>query len=305
MSKVIVVGSMNMDLQALTRQLPVPGQTVLGWGLKYYPGGKGANQALASARGGVPTLLVATLGSDGFADTLQSHLEQSGIDISRVRHVNGQASGVAFIAVDEYGENQIVVVPGANEFLTQQDVAETPIDSGDVVICQFEIPDDCTRLALQRGRDRGAITILNPAPARESSVDLLALADILVVNETELGTLSNTLISGSSTPDELHHAVGVLRHGNSEQSVVVTLGAKGLILFDHEKSCAIAGKTVITVDTTGAGDCFVGSLGARLALGDSLIPALEYANIAASICVQRTGASPAMPTREEVLAQLQ
>jgi ribokinase len=304
MPKVIVVGSINMDIQVLTRSLPVPGQTVMGSGLKYYPGGKGANQALAAAKGGIPTLLVARLGSDGFADALQAHLEQSGINISYVRHVPGEASGVGLIVVDERGENQIVMIPGANACLKEQDVVETPIDPGDVVICQFETPADTVRLALEKGHDRGAITILNPAPANEKATDFLALADILVLNETELSTLSNTLISGKSTPAELDLAVDVLRSGSPLQSVVLTLGADGALLYEREKKTTIPGKQVVTVDTTGAGDCFVGSLGARLALGDSLVTALEYANVAASICVQSPGASPAMPAREVVIAHL-
>ncbi len=310
MSRVIVVGSLNMDIVARTERLPARGETVPGMSLHYYPGGKGANQAVASAKAGAPAMLVGAVGGDDFGNTLRNVLREQSVDISHIETIAEASSGTAIIVVDDRGENTIVVVPGANGQVEQKHIERVAIQPGDILICQFEIPLETVAFALQYGREHGAVTILNPAPAQKGEQvetmplplprDLLSLADILILNETELFTLSGTDETTILTDTILSEAVQRIRVADQRQIVVVTLGAQGAVAYDEDKTLVITGRQVEAVDTTGAGDCFVGCLGARLAAGDTLDDALRYANIAASLCVQRVGAIPSMLDREDV-----
>ena len=196
----------------------------------------------------------------------------------------------------------IVVVPGANALVSVDDVAAPSLGKGDIAVSQFEIPQATIAAFFQRARAAGATTILNPAPAAMLSNDLLDLVDILVLNETELGFLTRTELRDSDEPARFVEAARSLL--SQDRIICVTLGKRGVLALIDGETLMIAGRAVKAVDTTGAGDCFVGALAAQLAGGKSIRDALDYANAAASVCVQRMGAAPSMPTATEVAAVL-
>ena len=291
---VIVAGSINMDLVATAQAIPRPGETLTGETFARFPGGKGANQAVAAAKLGAPTTMIGCLGRDPFALDLRAHLAENGVGI-QVAEVDAP-TGTAMIVVDAAGENSIVVIPGANARLHPAMLAEAPIRRGDVLVAQLEVPVDTVAAFLERGRATGAVTMLNAAPAVPDAVSLLALADILIVNEIELAFFSG--MAASSREAQIDAALACRRF--REQVVVVTRGKEGSIAIDGDEVIEHPGHAVTAVDTTGAGDCFVGALAARLCAGDPPASGLAYANRAASICVQRSGAGPSMPTSAEL-----
>lgn len=299
MGKVVVVGSINMDIVASTVRHPKPGETIAGTDLHYFPGGKGANQAVAAARAGADTLMLGNIGTDGFADELTSFLEGAGVNTDSIKPIGGVATGTALIIVDSQGENSIVVVPGANGRLEPSDIGRVTFEPNDVVIGQFEVPLETVTSSLALAHAKGAMTILNPAPVQDLSVGLSSLVDVLVMNETELSTISGVEITADSGLDNIQKAVkSIDRPGGT--TTIITLGARGAVALIGDRSVEVKGYQVQAIDTTGAGDCFVGVLGARLAEGDSLEASVKFANVAASICVERPGAGPSMPTIDEI-----
>lgn len=300
MGGVFVAGSINMDVVATAARHPRIGETVAGTALLYFPGGKGANQAVSAAKLGAPTTLIGRLGKDAFGDQLKAFLTAQAVDLGFVQATAGADTGTAVITTAN-ADNTIVVIPGANALLSATDVAAPPLAKGDIAVSQFEIPLPTIAAFFKRARAAGATTILNPAPAIECSTELLDLVDILILNETELGLLARTELRDTDDPVRLLEAARSLRLGK-DRIICVTLGKRGVLaLIDGEPSI-VPGRTVEAVDTTGAGDCFVGAVAAQLAGGRSIRDALDYANAAASICVQRMGAAPSMPTAAEVEA---
>ena len=300
MGRVFVAGSINMDLVATADRHPRIGETVAGTALLYLPGGKGANQAVAAAKLGAPTALIGRLGKDAFGDQLKAFLAAQEIDLSFVQATREAHTGTAVITTAN-ADNTIVVIPGANALVSATDVAAPLLARGDVAVSQFEIPLATIAAFFQRARAAGATTILNPAPAIECGTGLLDLVDILILNETELGLLAKTGLRDTDDPARFVDAARSLPFGR-DRIICVTLGKRGVLaLIDGEPSI-VAGRTVEAVDTTGAGDCFVGAVAAQLAGGQSIRDALDCANAAASICVQRMGAAPSMPTAAEVSA---
>ena len=278
---VCVVGSSNLDLVATAAVLPAPGETVMGRDYHEHPGGKGLNQAVAAARAGASTCFVSALGDDTAADVLRSVMDADGIDRSRVRTVEGVATGRALIGVADSGENSIIVVSGANRSVVADD-----IPSAAVVLSQLEVPLPTIIAAFRTARGMGAVTVLNPAPAQVLDAELLGLCDIVVPNEHEvelLGGVDAVLAAGAGT-------------------VVVTLGAEGAMVHDRNGRTAVAPFAVRPVDTTGAGDTFCGALCARLAAGDSRADALRYASAAAALSTTTAGAVPSIPRRADVEA---
>lgn len=302
MGRVFVAGSINMDVVATADRHPRVGETVAGQQVLYFPGGKGANQAVAASRLGAKTTLIGRLGTDAFGAELRTFLTAQGIDPGSIKETLDTHTGTAIITVAA-SDNTIVVIPGSNALVSADDVADAPLAKGDVAVSQFEIPLPTIAAFFQRARAVGATTLLNPAPAQKMSGELLALVDILVLNETELGFLAGVELSDS---DEAAKIIAVARklQARKDQTICVTLGKRGVLALAASEEFAVQGRVVKAVDTTGAGDCFVGALASQLADGVPLRAALAFANAAASISVQRMGAGPSMPTAAEVAAVL-
>ena len=289
-----------MDVVATAERHPRIGETVAGKAVLYFPGGKGANQAVAAARVGAPTALIGRLGKDAFGDQLKAFLVAQGIDLAAVRQTAEAHTGTAIITVAET-DNTIVVIPGANALVEADDVAAATLARGDIAVSQFEIPLPANVAFFQRARAAGATTILNPAPAVAFGAELLDLVDILILNESELGLLAKIDLRGSDDDARFIDAARSLLTGG-DKVICVTLGKRGALVLAGNEPLIIPGRSVDAIDTTGAGDCFVGAVAARLAGGNSIRDALIYANAAASISVQRMGAAPSMPTAAEVEA---
>jgi ribokinase len=298
LGRVFVAGSINMDVVATADRHPKVGETVAGKAVHYFPGGKGANQAVAAAKLGARSTLIGRLGTDAFGQQLRTFLDLQGVDLALVKDTANIHTGTAVITIAN-ADNTIVVVPGANALVSAEDVAAPVLAKGDVAVSQFEIPQAAIGAFFERARSAGATTILNPAPAMACGSLLLDLVDILILNETELGLLAQTELHDTDEPARFIEAVRRLPTA-SDKIICVTLGKRGLLALVGGEPSLIAGRIVNAVDTTGAGDCFVGALAAQLANGKTIHDALEYANAAASICVQRMGAAPSMPTAAEV-----
>ena len=282
MTRVWVVGSINMDLVATAPRHPGVGETVLGSDLQRFPGGKGANQAVAAARAGATTTIIGATGEDDFGSELVAYLAEQGVGVSQVTTKSYAPTGTALIVVAR-ADNTIVVIPGANAALSETDVeAAAAFGLGDVLVAQLETPQATTAAAFRKGRGAGATTVLNAAPAAELADGLLDLVDYLVVNETERSLLASELTN---------------RNG---LTVICTLGENGAITTSGGHSTRTPGLQVEALDTTGAGDCFVGYLAAGLAAKLALANAVERANAAASLSVQRPGAAPSIPDAAEV-----
>ena len=307
-ARVVVFGSINMDLVAGVERIVRPGETVAGESFASYPGGKGGNQALAAhlaSGGAVPVLLFGKVGRDALGEELLDFYRRQGLATDLIARSAGQPTGTALIQVErESGQNSIVVVAGANGDFTPEEMDALPLEAGDILLSQFEVPTDCIAALFRRGRGLGTVNILNPAPAKATGRDLLALVDILVPNETELAFLSGASITEASSDQEVAAAAKSLA-ARPDQRIVVTLGPRGALAVMGRETLRVPGRPVAPVDTTGAGDCFVGTLAAALARGLALAEALATANAAASLSVQRKGAGPSMPTAAEIAATLE
>jgi ribokinase len=299
MGRVFVAGSINMDVVATADRHPLVGETVAGKQVLYFPGGKGANQAVAAAKLGAPTTLIGRLGADAFGQQLRAFLAAQSVDLAFVKDTDAH-TGTALITIAN-ADNTIVVVPGANALVSAGDVSAPVLAKGDIAVSQFEIPLPTITAFFRRARAAGATTILNPAPATTFGQELLDLVDILILNETELGFLTRIELRDTDEDSRFVAAMRALP-SSARQTVGVTLGSRGVLAMIDGTVSIIAGRQVKAVDTTGAGDCLVGALAAQLAAGKSIRDALAYANAAASICVQRMGAAPSMPTVAEVAA---
>jgi ribokinase len=298
MGRVFVAGSINIDVVATAERHPRIGETVAGHEVLYFPGGKGANQAVAAAKLGAATTLIGRTGRDAFGSDVRAFLATQGIDLSLVQETSDAHTGTAIITLAN-ADNTIVVIPGANALIDAADASAAPFASGDVAVSQFEIPLPAIGAFFGKARAAGATTILNPAPAIAFDRELLDLADILILNETELGFLVRAELRDT---DDLSGFIEAARSLQTDKGgvICVTLGRRGLIALVDGEPLVIPGRVVEAVDTTGAGDCLVGAVAAQLADGKTVGDALNYANIAASICVQRMGAAPSMPTAAEV-----
>jgi ribokinase len=280
---VVVVGSVNLDLVLRVAYLPPPGTTVLGESIERTPGGKGANQAVAASRAGAHTELVAAVGADEAGQSLASFLAGEGIGLGRLSRID-RPTGSAVVMVTANGENAIVVVPGANAALRPGCVAGAAA-AGDVVVTQLEIPLDTVEAALTCVHRAGGVGILNFSPARAEAVALLRLADVVVVNEAELAVIGDEPLPATT-------------------ATVVTRGAEGAEVRRADARTSVPSPRSRAVDTTGAGDCFLGVVAGWLAGGAELEGAVTAGCAAASLQVTRTGAAAAMPLRHEILARL-
>lgn len=299
MGRVIVYGSINADTTVEVADFPAPGETIHATGARSGPGGKGLNQAVAAARMGVRTHMVGAIGTDPAGVAMREDLaEEAGLDHSAVKSVDGP-TGQAFITVEGSGENHIVIVAGANGTHSAQTAREDLdfLERGDLLVCQLEIPSDAVAAALVLARDRGATTVLNAAPAA-AAVTLLGDVDLLVVNETEAATILAE--SGRAPIDDPADAAAHL-HASTGAVVVITLGADGLVYAAGDDAGALPAHAVSPVDTTGAGDAFVGALAAGLAEGRPLRSALRFATALGALACTAAGAQGYTATRADVI----
>ncbi|MFC7905840.1 ribokinase [Streptomyces nigra] len=291
MTDIVVLGSTNMDLVTYVEKAPQRGETVTGREFRTIPGGKGANQATAAARAGGDVLMIGAVGNDAYGAQLRSALEHSGVDTDDLRTVEGP-SGTAHIVVDDEGGNAIVVIPGANATLDHLSPGdEGVIADADTLLLQLEIPLPAVLAGARAARRHGVRTVLTPSPARPLPDELLGAIDLIVPNEHEAATLT-----GRTDPRE---AAGVLLDLVPE--VVVTLGASGsLYAARGAEPLTVPALEVTAVDSTGAGDTFVGALAVALGEGRPMADALAWASCAAALSVQREGATVSMPYRPEI-----
>lgn len=295
-ARITVVGSLNMDLIARAARIPQPGETVLGGDFHTAPGGKGANQAVAAARLGAQVSMVGRIGDDSFGASLLENLDAASVDHTCVIQDADAATGVALIMVGQDGENSIIVASGANMCLSPSDVetAEAAIANADVLLMQLEVPLDTVIKAAQMARARGVTVVLNPAPAQELPTALLSLVDVLVPNESETALLTEMPVSGRS---ELEAAAMALSESGVD-TVILTLGARGSLLAEPGGIELLPAFEVTPVDTTAAGDAFVGGFGVALAEGQSLREAGRWGNAAGALAATKLGAQPSLPTRQ-------
>jgi ribokinase len=298
MADIVVVGSLNMDLVVKTEHMPASGETVHGEGLKTIPGGKGANQAASAAKLGSAVAMVGKVGGDDFGLPLIDNLQHQGVDTAFVKVDREASTGTAVIIVDSSGQNSIVVSLGANGRVTKADIdaCEDVIKEAKILLLQFEIPLDSVVYAMQIARRHGVQVILNPAPAKQASLALLKSADILVPNEMELQLLTNMPITDEVVAEEA--AKKLLAQG--VKVVIVTLGERGALLLTGERTIFVPAKKVKAVDTTAAGDAFIGGLATGLLKGFDLEKAVRYGCAAGTLAVTKFGAQTSLPSAREV-----
>jgi len=297
---IVVVGSLNMDLVVSLPKIPKPGETLLGGIFNSYPGGKGANQAVAASRLGGHVTMIGCVGDDSFGRQLIDNLSQESVDTTHILIKPDVSTGVALIQVDEQAQNSIAVASGANYCLTCDFVekAMQAIEKVDFVVMPLETPLETIYTAVRVANHKGAKVILNPAPAQVLENDLLDKVDYLIPNEFEVATMTGLQIN--SIADANLAAQQLLKSG--VKNLIVTLGNKGSILFigKTNKTEIIPAWKVQAVDTTAAGDCFVGAFAVGLSNGKSIKDAAEFASAAAAISVTRVGAQPSLPKLDEV-----
>lgn len=301
MSQVIVCGSLNMDVSVQSARRPKAGETILGATVSLLPGGKGLNQAVAAARLGTQAAMLGAVGDDGFGNSLRGVLADHDVDSTGVKAIRGGTTGVAVIQVAE-GDNAITGSSGANMQLTPGMIKRNP-RAGEIWVAQFETPTATTEAVFRKARAAGARTILNLAPMVPHPARLMKCVDIAVLNETELAQATGTRVTPTSSERSIVSACRKLR-AQGTGIVIATLGGRGLVIASETGATALPAHKARVVDTTGAGDCFVGALASRLAAGSTLLDAARFANAAASCAVERLGAAPAMPTSREVAARL-
>ena len=297
--RIVVAGSVNMDLVVRSARLPRPGETIFGRQMQELPGGKGANQAVAAARLEADVSMIARVGDDNFGQRLRAELQKEGIDVSRVAVTPQCASGLAIVAVEDSGENAITVIPGANGRLTTDDVraASDLIRDADVLLLQLEVPLETVLTAIELARQHQTLVILDPAPAPASFPANLLSVDVACPNQTEAAALAGVAITNL---DDAKRAALRLRELGTRY-VVITLGCQGALVCGPDGKCQqIPSFAVEAVDTTAAGDAFAAGLAVSLAQGRTMSDAVQYACAAGALAASRPGAQPAMPTAADV-----
>ncbi|MGO4472999.1 ribokinase [Arthrobacter sp. M-10] len=308
--RIVVVGSLNADLTIYCERLPLPGETVHGNGFAVNPGGKSANQAVAASKLGGTVTLIGAVGNDSNGDMLLTSTEGAGVDVSRVRRSADDATGVAVIAVDANGENNIIISAGANGTLAPADVPADAFDDAAVLCLCLEVSLETVEAAAKTAHDAGATVLLNLSPYAEIPQSLAALSDVLLVNAHE----ASMFLGDAEMPHPGAHASAwePVRSQFAERGlerVLVTLGSHGSVVLDSlaasgEQISRIAPTKVSAVDTTGAGDAFTGAVAARLAAGVTLAEAAAFASVAAALATTKKGTQAAYPGAEEVLEHL-
>lgn len=294
---IVVFGSINIDLVARVPDLPRAGETVLGPGYQVVPGGKGANQALAARRAGAEVALVGAVGRDAFAETALGALAAAGVDLSGIARVDAP-TGAAFIAVDAGGRNQIVVAAGANAQASAGGLDRLAAAGGDLLMLQWEVPEAENLAAARWAKARHMTVLLNRAPAGPVPAGLMALVDIVIVNEHEILALGAGLGLASDEPEAIAREID----RQLGKTAVVTLGAEGAVAWRDGVRCLVPALPVAVVDTTAAGDAFCGAFAAALAAGRGLVSAVEHGTAAGSLACTAFGAQPSLPEAEAIAA---
>ncbi len=299
MNPITVVGSINLDTNLRVAYMPKPGETIHTKEMYTAGGGKGANQAVSAQRSGAKTRFIGAIGDDAAGQVMLELLEQEAIDTSGIQQLTNKRTGQAFITVDEAGENSIMIHGGANSAFSKVDVQNSRelIATSQCVIAQFETPLESTLEAFLIAREANVHTILNPAPALAISEDLVRVTDIIVPNETETQILTKITITDEASMKQAaayFHDLGV-------KIVIITLGSKGAFYSTGTDQGIVPAFKVKAVDTTAAGDTFIGAFAAYLTPDlSNFVEAIRYGNLASSIAVQRFGAQPSIPTKDEI-----
>ncbi len=296
MADIIVVGSINADLVVRAPRFPQPGETLSGEDLQIIPGGKGANQAVAAARQGASVSMVGRVGNDSFGPDLINNLKQNNVDTSHVQTDMQSATGTAIIVVDANGQNSIVLSPGGNAKVSPADVDNVSFAGCKLLLLQLEIPIESVLAAAQRAKESGVSVLLNPAPAHPLPDELIALPDFLIPNESELSLLTDQAVN--DLPSAERAAKALLARGIN--NVIITLGAKGALIVNQEITKHIPPFQVDVVDSTAAGDAFIGGFASAVLQGKSMEEAVRYGSACGALATTKFGAQPSLPTREDV-----
>ena len=297
MKKICVIGSIGYDLTTYMYKFPKAGETIVGKKFIQNPGGKGDNQVIASARVGGDVTFIGAVGDDNYGELLKKNLEENKVK-THMKIVPNMSSQIATILIDESGENRIVIVPGANNFVDKKQIDDNfdIIKECDIILMQLEIPMETVEYVVDKFYELNKIIILNPAPGAELSDNIIKKCTYLIPNENEIGLITKMPYD---TIDNIKSAAKCL-FDKGAQNVLVTLGEKGAYLKNKNDDIIIPTLKVKALDTTGAGDCFNGVFAACLAMGKNAIEAIKYANVASSISVTRSGAVPSLPYKNEV-----
>jgi ribokinase len=301
MKSIVVVGSVNLDLVCTGRRIPAPGETVTGDRFQTFHGGKGANQAVAVGQLGYPVSMVAKVGDDEFGSRLRQGLADANVDVGAVGTAKGTASGVALISVDAKGQNSITVVPGANGKLTPRDLLKAlpRLRSAGIILAQLEIPMETVESLSEIAERYKVPLILDPAPARRISKEVLRRVSYLTPNESEACTLCGTRIDDLTPQNAGEYAEKLLKKGAA--NIIIKMGARGAFVASADgQRTMVPSFKVRVVDSTAAGDAFNGGLAVALMRGASLAEAVRFAAAVGAVSVTRAGAQPAMPTAREV-----
>ena len=297
MKNICVIGSLNMDLVVNVDTMPKPGQTIIGSNFKEVPGGKGANQAVAMARLNGNVSMIGKVGEDGFGQTLINSLKNDKVDTTYIQTSKG-ATGVALITVDKNAQNSIVVSPGANFEVKEDDIDNNieAIKNSDIVVLQLETPLNTIKYALNKAKELNKYTILNPAPAVKLDDEIIKNVDLLTPNETELEIISGVSIE---TEEDIQKAAQIMIEKGVKE-LIVTLGSKGSLYINKEKSMFKKAYKVEAVDTTAAGDSYTGALAVALSQDKNIEDAMDFASKVGALSVLKEGAQSSLPTLEDV-----
>jgi ribokinase len=299
---IVVFGSINMDLVARTPRLPAPGETLTGQSFQTFPGGKGANQAVACARLGAETFMVGRVGGDVFGKELKEELGTSGVDHSYVEIDEGTSSGVALIAVEESAENMIIVIPGANGQVGNEDLKrlERVLAKANILLLQLEIPMEVVLAASKIANEKNVKVILDPAPAQPLPEEIFPLLNIITPNETEAEQLVGFPIKSN---EDAAKAAKILK-GRGVQNVIIKMGSRGAYALMDDKEVYCEPFSVTAVDTVAAGDAFNGALAVALSENLPIENAIQWGMAGGALSVTKEGAQPAMPKRQALLELL-
>jgi ribokinase len=295
MPNILVVGSLNADLVVRAPRFPEPGETISGEDLQVIPGGKGANQAVAAARLGSNVSMLGRVGKDNFGDFLLDNLRSNQVDLDLVQR-DDASTGTAIIVVDPNGQNSIVLSPGSNGKVALADVENASFLHHDLLLLQLEIPMPTVLAAAKRAQENNVRVILNPAPAQKLPDEVMGLADFLIPNESELSLLSGMDVKDLSSAEAAARAL--LQRG--AKNVIVTLGSKGALIVTSAQVTHVGAFKVNVVDTTAAGDAFIGGFATALLSNMSLEEMVQYGCACGALATTKFGAQPSLPTREEV-----